>query len=325
MDTTTNSNILTVNIEKDILEGRQYGHNGFPFLFNIIPTEGKTTRAISSSEQFGSRAIFVAENESIPFKDTLLKATILTPKRIGTSVEISEDIMNDTSVDIKEHLKQIFTDRIIEGVEYQMTISGTENGTEPKNIQKFITSTQKTASTLEYEALSFEDMLSSYQTFNDNPSNKKNAFWIISKFAKLSVLDNKGNEKLSFENIPNGADATLLGLPVYQKNLGNAISASETNGTSRSVAYVITNRKAYTIAMKDITIKQIKGDTKQELRNGSVFMAEAWVDGKITNKFAKISALFAENPSEVEQASVTEQSIDEPKPVKRKATKIEKE
>lgn len=322
MDTIINSNILTVDIKKDILEGRQYGHFGFPLLFNVIPTEGKTTRAISSDDKLGSRAVFVAENEEIPFKDTPLRGTILTPKRIGTAVEISEDMMNDSSVDIKEHLRQIFTDRIIEGVEYQMTFTGTENGTEPKNIQKFITSTQKTASTVEDEALSFEDMMESYKTFITNPSNKKGAFWVISKFAKLSVLDNKGNEKLSFDNIPEGADATLLGLPVYQKSLGSAKSLTEPNGELRPIAYAITNRGAYTIAMKDITIKQIKGDTKQELRNSSVFMAEAWVDGKVTNQYAKISAIFA---PQVQQASIEAQSIDEPKPVKRKTTKIEKE
>ncbi|MED3578323.1 phage major capsid protein [Bacillus thuringiensis] len=321
MDTIINSNILTVDIKKDILEGRQYNHYGFPLLFNVIPTEGKTTRVISSDDRAGSRAVFVAENESIPFKDTWLRETVLTPKRIGTTIEVSEEFMDDPNVDIEGYFKQIFIDRIIDGVEFQMISTGTENGTEPKNIQKFITDTQNTASTVEDEALSFEDMMASYKIFITNPSNKRNAFWVISKFAKLSVLDNKGNEKLSFENIPDGADATLLGLPVYQKNLGSANSATEPNGELRPVAYAITNREAYTIAMKDITIKQIKGDTKQALRNSFVFMAESWIDGKVTNKYAKISAIFA---PEVQQASVTEQSIDEPKPVKRKATKIEK-
>lgn len=316
--TTINPNILTIDVKKDVLEGNQYGHNGIPFLFKIIPTEGKTIKQISSDESYGARATFVDEYESIPYKDARLRATTLKSKRIGTAIELSEEFMN-TSVDIETYLKKVFVHRIFDEIERQMTITGTEDGTEPKNIQKLSPWANRTSNTQEGQPLSFEDMVKSYEIFTTNPKNKENAFWLISADAKFSILDENKNERLSFENIPEGADATFLGLPVYRKKIG--ATKDSTTSEIRGVAHIIANSEAYGISMTNIRFTKVKGDTKQQIRNASVFMAESYVDGKFLNKYAKISAIFA---PEVTQASVTEQSIDEPKPVKRKTTKIEK-
>ncbi|PEF42408.1 phage major capsid protein [Bacillus wiedmannii] len=317
--TTINPNILTIDIQKQILEGTQYGHGGIPSLFKIIPTEGKTIKQILSNEPRGVRAKFVGEYEEIPYQDARLGEATLNSKRIGTAIELSEAYVQNASVNIEEYLKQTFTDRIFDEIENQMIVTGTEKGTEPKSIQKLTPTANRTTSTPEGQALSFEDVMESYTLFTTNPKNKKNAFWMISKEAKFSVVDANGNEKLSFENIPEGADATLLGLPVYRSSLGIAKTPTD---SERGVAYIIANRGAYGISMTNIRFTKIAGDTKQQIRGVHVYIGESYVDGKLLNPYAKISAIFA---PEVKQASVTEQSIDEPKPVKRKATKIEKE
>lgn len=332
--TTINQNILTIDIKKNILEGNQHGHYNISSLFKIIPTEGKTTRQILSNEKFGVRATFVDEFEEIPYQDARLREATLKSKRIGTAVEISEELVNNANVDIEEYLKQVFTDRIFDEVENQMISTGTENGTEPKSIQKLTPTANRVGNTQEGQALSFEDVMQSYTSFTSNPKNKKNAFWIISKDAVFSVVDINGNEKLSFINIPEGADATLLGLPVYRKKIGIAKTPTS---SERGVAYIIANREAYGISMTNIRFARIKGDVKQQMRNAHVYIGESYVDGKLINPFAKISTIFAE--PQVQQTSVetpvTEQSIDEPvekeavepKSTKRKSTKatIEKE
>ncbi|HDR5357470.1 TPA: phage major capsid protein [Bacillus anthracis] len=321
--TITNPNILTIDIKKDVLEGNPYGYYNIPSLFKIIPTEGKTTKQILSNEPKGIRAKFVGEYEEIPYQNVRLREAILNSKRIGAAIELSEEFVNNTAIDIEEYLKQVFTQRILDEIENQMISTGTTDGTEPKNIQKLTPGRNRTATTQEGQPLSFEDMVESYELFINNPANKKNAFWMISKSAKFSILDE--NERLSFENIPEGADATFLGLPVYRRNLG-------ITGSGQNVAHIITNREAYGISMTNIRFTRIKGDTKQQINNAHVYIGESYVDGKLINEFAKTSAVFA---SEVTQASVTEQSIDEPvekeavepKSTKRKPTKatIEKE
>lgn len=323
--TITNPNILTIDIKKDVLEGNPYGYYNIPSLFKIIPTEGKTTKQILSNEPKGIRAKFVGEYEEIPYQNVRLREAILNSKRIGAAIELSEEFVNNTAIDIEEYLKQVFTQRILDEIENQMISTGTTDGTEPKNIQKLTPGRNRTATTQEGQPLSFEDMVESYELFINNPANKKNAFWMISKSAKFSILDENENERLSFENIPEGADATFLGLPVYRRNLG-------ITGSGQNVAHIITNREAYGISMTNIRFTRIKGDTKQQINKAHVYIGESYVDGKLINEFAKTSAVFA---SEVTQASVTEQSIDEPvekeavepKSTKRKPTKatIEKE
>ncbi|SEA91299.1 phage major capsid protein [Bacillus nitratireducens] len=288
-------NITTLDIKKDIIEARRFNHDGLPYLFNIIPTQGKTTRVIKSDEDKNVRASFVDEKETnlSVIKDTQLWEVILTPKRIVTGVELSEEFVENTSIDIESHLREILTDRIISELERQMTATGTEEGTEPKNIQKFVHTANRTTTTSIGQAFGYEHMLESYRNFCNNPANKKDAFWIISPEATFSVLDANGHEKLSFENIPDGADATLLGLPVYRKNMGESNSAHEMN-VVRPIAYAITNREMYAFAIKDIKVIRIKGDTIQQMKNAYVFVMESYVDGKVINKYARYSAIFAE-------------------------------
>lgn len=171
--TITNPNILTIDIKKDVLEGNPYGYYNIPSLFKIIPTEGKTTKQILSNEPKGIRAKFVGEYEEIPYQNVRLREAILNSKRIGAAIELSEEFVNNTAIDIEEYLKQVFTQRILDEIENQMISTGTTDGTEPKNIQKLTPGRNRTATTQEGQPLSFEDMVESYELFINNPANKK--------------------------------------------------------------------------------------------------------------------------------------------------------
>ncbi|MGR5963437.1 hypothetical protein ACT7DB_00525 [Bacillus cereus] len=133
-------------------------------------------------------------------------------------------------------------------------------------------------------------------------------FWLINTSALFSVVDTFGNEKLSFTDVPQGANATLLGCPVY---LVNGLVDKD----SKNIAFGLVHPDAYGITISDVKVIQPKLDTPQVQFACRYYGVEVWIDGRVLDDYSKRARYFA---PDVQQASVTEQSV------KRKATKIEK-
>ncbi|KYZ67942.1 phage major capsid protein [Bacillus sp. GZT] len=295
----------------DIIDGRNYHENGHILsLFNTVKATGKPTEIYTEKESVF--ATIVPEKTNPPKKDNKLEKKELTLKRFATSIEVSQQFINDSAIDYESYLTKLLTTRLIKGILNEILITGDIDPNKADHVQVLSKGRQGYVSAnksgfIEYEII--RTMASTF--FRGNDKNK--SFFIFNEHPQ--VTDKAGNDYVTYDNLPPGAVGRLFGIPIYIADLG--VTTIETQ-----LACVLVNSDAYTLVMGDAKVEQLKQGTDEAHRGVHVFQGEIWADGVVTNTSGRLAVEYA---SEVQQASVTEQSIDEPKPVKRKATKIEKE
>ncbi|WP_193222089.1 phage major capsid protein [Bacillus sp. B3-WWTP-C-10-D-3] len=244
------------------------------------------------------------------------------PKHFLEKIALSDDYADNTNEENIKIALDMALGRIMHGITMQITGMGFDdvgNGNIPEDVLKskmalMFSTANNIGTTQTNEPLNYKDISEVYNELNEK-GKAEDAFWIINNLALFSVIDKFGNEKLSFTDVPKGANATLLGRPVYLVN-----GWADKDG--KSIAFGFVHPDAYGITISDVKVIQPKLDTPQAQYACRYYGVEVWADGRVLDDYSKRARYFA---PQVQQASVTEQSIDEPKPVKRKATKIEKE
>ncbi|PFM65836.1 hypothetical protein COJ48_04035 [Bacillus cereus] len=312
MATTKDMGILIETLPaKDVIlsaEGLSVGGTFFDKL-NLV---GDSTKIIPTVSIEGSTLISLPVPDGSNAKIRTLKetGTEIKLKRFAEAVEFSNEFSMNTVSDNIAIAKKIALNRIFAGIEYQMLSYGYDGNSAPEEkemrFERLFPAANESGSSKEKEPLKYKDILKVHE-FLRSTGKHKSAFWIISDSAQLSVVDESGNEHLSFKDLPQNAVATLLDLPVYY--------AQVQDSNDNPIAFGIVNSDSYALAMSDIKVYEPKLDTKQAVAGSKVYIVEVWADAKITDKHSKFCMSFA---PQVQQASVET-------PVKRKSTKIEKE
>ncbi|WP_144491958.1 MULTISPECIES: hypothetical protein [Bacillus cereus group] len=320
MQTTKNTGNLieTYPIKKLLLGADNLKVSGHFFKqLNLVDEKTKVIPVITHGGKFGP-TVPTLEGEKASYRPIRQHGSKIKLKRFAEAIELSNQFDMNSVTDNLDGIVRLAMNRITAGIQQEMTITGimkTENTTEEdraQHFEKLFPAPNQTAITAEGEPLHYSDVLGAYNFATTNTI-RDGAFWVFHGDAMLSVLDDAKNERLSFENIPDGAVATLLGLPVYVADMYDY--------NMKPIAFGIATPQSYALAMSDVNVYEATLDTVQAMAGSKNYIVEVWADAVITDKWAKFCMSFK---PEVKQASVTEQSIDEPKPVKRKATKIEK-
>ncbi|HFF3191727.1 TPA: hypothetical protein ACGCJB_005017 [Bacillus cereus] len=300
---------------KDVIlsaEGLTVGGAFFDKL-NLVEDTTKIIPTVAIGDENIILSLPIPEGSNANIRTIKEKGTEINLKRFAEAIEFSNEFSMNTVSDNVAIAKKIALNRIFAGIQFQMLGYGYDNNSTPEEkaerFERLFPAVNEPGNSKEKEPLKYKDVLKAHE-FLRNTGKHKNAFWLIGDSAQLSVVDESGNEHLSFENLPQNAVATLLGLPVYYAEMSDS--------NDNPIAFGIVNSDSYALAMSDIKVYEPTLDTKQAMAGSKVYIVEVWADAKITDKWSKYCMSFA---SEVKQASVTEQSIDESKPVKRKVTK----
>ncbi|HHQ2477324.1 TPA: phage major capsid protein [Bacillus cereus] len=303
---------------KDVILSIDGGTHDIFKNLNVIHLNSGETKSISvARDETGNWSDIVQEGQDANKMKIKYEEIILKPKRFAEAVEVPNQFVQDSIVDTMKYALKIGTERMLKAREHQIAFLGFGATSTPEEkatlFEKLVSDTNATAQTKEGEPLLYSDVLSTYRSMKQ-AKRTNGAFWLINNSAEFSVLDAHENERLSFANTLNGAEAILFGLPVYMCDL--------TDRNGNPVAFALVHPDAYATCLSDAKVTRTNASTVQAINGTQMYVVELWSDGKLTDRYAKYSMSFA---PEVQQASVTEQSIVEPKPVKRKATKIEKE
>lgn len=303
---------------KDVIVSIENGtHDIFKNLNVIHLNSGETKSIFVARDETGHYSNIIPEGQDANEMKIKYEEIILKPKRFAEAIEVPVQFVQSSTVDTMKYALKIGTERMLKARENQIAYLGFGATSTPEEkatlFERLVFDTNDVASTKQGEPLAYSDMFSTYQSMK-KAKRTNGAFWLINSDTGLSVLDAQKNERLSFANTSNGAEAMLLGLPVHMCDLYDR--------NLNPVAFALVHPDAYATCLSDAKVTKTNGSTLQEIQGTQMYVVELWSDGKLTDRYAKYAMSFA---PEVQQASVTEQSIAEPKPVKRKATKIEKE
>lgn len=282
MATTASTNlgdkVKEISIVQSLLDNRTFAEIGILSKFNLIKANGPI-KVLAETEN--GKAAFYAEMETVATADNTMAEFQLNPnKRVAQTIEVTEDLLMNTDVSYAQHIGQLMTTRIARAIESAILQNGADANT--KNLPRLHSLANINDTGTSANPLSATVARQAYTNFLTNNNNMDGAFWLFNKATALSVQDTAGNELLKFDNVPAGADAVLLGKPVYFVSLGDT-----TDATPKLTRAMLVNPKAYTVALQDVAVRQIKGDTTQALRNVTVFLGEVYVDAKVTNTNGK--------------------------------------
>ncbi|MCM3411884.1 phage major capsid protein [Metabacillus litoralis] len=222
---------------------------------------------------------FVGEMEPLAANDFSLSKVKLDQKRVGTAIELSQHMINDSGIDIINYAVNMMTKRLGQTIDANVLNGVKENGQFEGILTTAITSIDKVtaASGTKIET---DELLDLYNSMN--PEYIGDAVWVVSRatFNMISKLkDGNGQYFLVKEFATTGPVYSILGRPVL---IQEAMPAHQA-GRGRTVIFANFGEGYATMTKKGLTFKRIADDTTQALRGSQLLMLDGYMDGKILN------------------------------------------
>ncbi|HDR7395818.1 TPA: phage major capsid protein [Bacillus toyonensis] len=228
-------------------------------------------------------ASFVGEmNQSNMANDFTMDKVRLDQKRVGSAIELSEHLVNDSGIDVVNYSINILSRRL--GGKLDATVLIGDKDTEFEGILKDVTFEDITSASS--TDITIDELLDVYNSMHT--SYVGGAVWVMSRptFNKISKLKNtNGDYHLVRDVATSGPIYKLFGQPVL---IQEAMPAPTTG--NRAVLFVNLGEGYATMTKKGLTLKHITGDTTQALRGSHLLLLDGYMDGKILNP-AAIKAL----------------------------------
>ncbi|MFT7830044.1 phage major capsid protein [Priestia megaterium] len=254
---------------------------------NFTPVNG-SLEILREQANGGSSAVsWVGEMEDISKADFTMDKVELTQKRAGTAIEISQQLVNDSGIDIINYVVGLLAKRLGLMLDRQiLNGAANKNGAtvvEKKQFEGILNSVAveniTSASTTE---ITMDELLDVYNALH--PQLLEGAVWVVSRltFNKIAKLkDGNGNYHLVRDVPKDGVAYRLFGCPVF-------ISDAMTDSIAgyRSVLFGNFEAGYATMTKKGLALQHISGDTTQALRGSHLIMIDAYMDGKIYNENA---------------------------------------
>lgn len=277
MSTSTNGGItIPTHLYNDIIKK----------LYEVAPLFAKARRFTPVSgvleilkEGTLGNAAFVGEMENITATDFTFEKVKLEQRRCGSAIELSQQLVNDSGIDIVSYAKDTLIKRL--GL---MLDRNVVNGTKATQFEGLLSAPE----TCKVKAETAVPVNDDYRdVVNSMPLELVGgAEWIMSRkeFNRVSKLKDALGHYYMVTDVINGRPVYKYhGLPI---NITDAMP--ELNGTEDQVAAILVNMpEAYaTMVKKGFEMKHITGDTTQALRGSHLLLLDIYADGKIINEQA---------------------------------------
>lgn len=224
-------------------------------------------------------AAFVGEMTNITPNDFTMDKVRLEQKRVGSAIELSEHLVNDSGIDVVNYAISLLSRRL--GLKLDATVLiGDKTKGEFEGIINDVTIEEmiSTSST----DITIDELLDLYHLMN--PEYVGEAVWVVSRsvFNKIAKLKNtNGDYHLVRDVATTGPIYKLFGQPVL---IHDAMPVLETG--NRAVLFVNLGEGYATMTKKGLTLKHISEDTTQALRGSHLLLLDGYMDGKVLNQHA---------------------------------------
>lgn len=239
---------------------------------NFTPVSG--TLEVLREDNIGN-AGFVGEMENLKPNDFSMNKIRLDQKRVGTAIELSQQLVNDSGIDIVGYAIRILSRRL--GLTVDSSVLIGDKATQFEGILKddVTISPQLTNSAT---AITIDELLDLYNSMH--PEYIGGAVWVVSRqtFNMIAKLknDKNGEYYLIREVSETGPVYRLFGQPVIINDTMPAPEAGE-----KAVLFANFNEGYATMTKKGLELKHISGDTTQALRGSHLLLLDGYMDGKI--------------------------------------------
>lgn len=228
---------------------------------------------------------FIGETLDATKLKPMLKAVTLKQKRVAAALQLTNQLVNDSAVNIVDYSTRRLARSTAKAIERGILI-GAKSGEDADDTFRPIVGNADvlTHNVAAIDALTVEEILDIYGTLN--PGYLNGAAWIVSRavFNKMLKLKDGDGTYLVFRTIVEGRPGyTLLGCPVYVSDV------LKDNATSQ-VVFGNINEGYGMLIKKDMNLVAVTADTTQALAGGRLYVLDAYMDGAVVNPNAIVVA-----------------------------------
>ncbi|MDR4144906.1 phage major capsid protein [Bacillus paranthracis] len=243
---------------------------------NFTPTEGKLE--ILREKSIGTAGWF-GEGQVINLNDFSMEKITLEQKRVGTAIELSQQLINDSGIDVVGYATKLLTRRL--GVTVDASIlNGDKAKGEFEGILNDVTIEDITAASS--TGITPDELLTLSNSIH--PDYVKGAVFIVNRqvFNEIAKMkDGIGHYHLVKDVAETGVTYRLFGQPVL---ISEVMPNMETG--KRAVVFANLGEGYATMTKKGQTLKYIDNDTANALKGTNTIVLDAYMDGKVLNQHA---------------------------------------
>ncbi|PFX62950.1 phage major capsid protein [Bacillus wiedmannii] len=243
---------------------------------NFSPVNGKLD--VLREKSIGTAGWF-GEGQDIKLSDFTMDKITLEQKRVGTAIELSQQLINDSGIDVVGYATKLLTRRLGLTVDAAI-LNGDKTKGEFEGILNDVTIQDVIAGSS--TAITLDELLTLSNSIH--PDYVKDAVFIVSRqvFNEIAKMkDNNGHYHLVKDVAETGVTYRLFGHPVL---IHDAVNAMETG--KRAVLFANLGEGYATMTKKGQTLKYIDNDTANALRGTNTIVLDAYMDGKVLNQNA---------------------------------------
>jgi len=229
---------------------------------------------------------FIGETLDASKIKPILKTVTLTQKRVGAAIQLTNQLINDSGVDIVSYANGRLTRSAAKAIERGILI-GAKSGEDVANTFKPIIGSAGVVN-IDLAATTgptVEELLDIYAAIN--PAYLDGAMFVVSRkvFNAILKLKDGDGSYLVFRDIVNGKPGyTLFGVPVH-------VSAVLKDQVARKELVFGNFKEAYgMLVKKDMNIVTVTADTAQALAGGRLAVLDTYMDGAVINPEAVVTA-----------------------------------
>lgn len=228
---------------------------------------------------------FIGETLDATKLKPMLKAVTLKQKRVAAALQLTNQLVNDSAVNIVDYSTRRLARSTAKAIERGILIGAKSSEEADDTFRPIIGNADVlTHNVAAIDDLTVEEILDIYGTLN--PGYLNGAAWIVSRavFNKMLKLKDGDGTYLVFRTIVEGRPGyTLLGCPVYVSDV------LKDNVTSQ-VVFGNINEGYGMLIKKDMNLVAVTADTTQALAGGRLYVLDAYMDGAVVNPNAIVVA-----------------------------------
>lgn len=268
---------IPTNISNEIIEKLMEYAPLFSRTRNFTPVNGFLQ--ILRESTFGS-ASFVAEGGNVVLSDFAMDKVTLDQKRIATGIELSNQLINDSGIDVLGYATKVLTKRL--GLAMDTSILLGDKATQFEGILVDPGTTISTVTTAGVQAIAIDDLLELYNQMH--PEYQSGAVWVMSRvtFNLISKLkDTQGHYLLVKDVAETGVTYKLFGSAII---INDAMPPALTG--NKAIVFANFNEGYATMTKKGMELKIVNGDTPNVLKGTHTLVLDTYADGKFLNQDA---------------------------------------
>ncbi len=226
---------------------------------------------------------FIGETVDANKLQPKLKAVTLNQKRVGAAIQLTQQLINDSGVDIVSYAQGRLARSVAKTIERGILVGPKDGENEDEAFRPVIG--DKNVLTIDIaKAIDVPDLLNIYGTLN--PGYLEGSMWVMSRpmFNKVMQLKDGDGTFLIFRGLVDGKPGySLFGCPVHVSDVLTGENADKIVFGNFQAGYGM-------LIKKGMNLINVTQDTTQALAGGQLSILDTYMDGEVYNPNALVVA-----------------------------------